>query len=117
MSSLVCALIERRRIRTTLVKAKQAGRLADRMVTLGRKGTLAARRRALARLRSKKAVTTLFSEIVPLFEGRNGGYTSVLKLGSRSGDGAEMAVLEWVGAGPPPAKKKKKKAEETDRAA
>ncbi len=96
MASLVCALIKEKRIKTTVAKAKLAKSMADKMVTLGKNGTLAARRQALAKLRDEDSVVVLFDEIAPSFEGRNGGYTRVLKLGQRSSDGSEMALLEWV---------------------
>ena len=98
LSSLVCNLIKRRRITTTVQKAKLARIEAEKMVTLARKGTLHARRLAASRLRQPDAVSLLFSDIVPLCEGRPGGYTRILKLGRRRSDGAEMAILEWAGA-------------------
>jgi len=98
LSSLVCNLIKRRRVTTTVQKAKLARIEAEKLVTLARKGTLHARRLAAARLRQPDAVSLLFSDIVPLCEGRPGGYTRILKLGRRRSDGAEMAILEWVGA-------------------
>ena len=98
LSSLVCNLIKRRRITTTVQKAKLARIEAEKIVTLARKGTLHARRLAASRLRQPDAVSLLFSDIVPLCEGRPGGYTRILKLGRRRSDGAEMAILEWAGA-------------------
>ncbi len=98
--ALVVALIKRRSIRTTVVKAKIARQTADKMVTLARKGTLAARRLAASRLRDEEAAALLFKEIMPMFDGRAGGYTRVLKLGQRSSDGSEMALLQWVEATP-----------------
>jgi len=97
LSSLVCNLIKRRRVTTTVQKAKLARIEAEKMVTLARKGTLHARRLAASRLRQPDAVAQLFSDIVPLCEGRPGGYTRILKLGRRRSDGAEMAILEWAG--------------------
>ena len=96
MASLVVNLILRDRIRTTLPKAKQARRDAEKMVTLARKGTLAARRLAAARLRRPEAVARLFEKVVPSMDGRKGGYTRIAKLGQRRGDNASMAILEWV---------------------
>jgi len=96
LCSLVANLILRDRIQTTLPKAKQARRDAEKIVTLARKGTLAARRLAAARLRSPEAVGRLFEHVVPAMAGRPGGYTRITKLGSRLGDAAEMCVLEWV---------------------
>lgn len=107
MASLVCNLIEEKRIKTTLVKAKEARSLAEKMVTLGRKGTLAARRHAISLLRRPERVAILFDDIVPKFEGRHGGYCRVMKLGRRTGDGSEMALLEWVGIERPVKTKKK----------
>ena len=97
-AALVCGLIQEKRIRTTLAKARVARRRAEKLVTLARRGTVAARRRAVSELRRKHCVTELFDTIVPRLEGRNGGYTRIVKLGSRGGDGPEMAILEWVDA-------------------
>ena len=96
MSSLVSHLIISERIETTLPKAKQARRDAEKMVTLARKGTLAARRLAASRLRSPQAVIKLFDHVVPAMEGRAGGYTRIVKTRRRRGDAAELALLEWV---------------------
>lgn len=98
MESLVANLILNNRIVTTLPKAKQARRDAEKMVTLARKGTLASRRLAAARLRSPEAVSKLFDAVVPAMDGRPGGYTRIIKTGARRGDAAEMAILEWVAA-------------------
>ena len=106
-AGLVCNLIERGRIRTTLPKARVARSLADRMVTLAKRGTLAARRNALSRLHRPERVARLFRDIAPAFADRAGGYTRVLKLGPRGGDGAEMALLEWTNYTPPEPKKAK----------
>ena len=96
MKSLVTNLILADSIQTTLPKAKQARRDAEKMVTLARKGTLAARRLAASRLRSPAAVKKLFDAVVPAMDGRPGGYTRIVKTGTRRGDAAEMAILEWV---------------------
>ncbi len=96
MKSLVTNLILAESIKTTLPKAKQARKDAEKMVTIARKGSLAARRLAASRLQQPAAVQKLFDKIVPAMEGRNGGYTRILKLGNRKGDGAEMAILQWV---------------------
>jgi large subunit ribosomal protein L17 len=101
LSSLVANLILQDRIRTTLARAKQARRDAEKMVTLARKGTLAARRLAAARLRQPSAVRRLFDHVVPALEGRRGGYTRIVKLGTRRGDGAPVAILEWVSRATP----------------
>jgi large subunit ribosomal protein L17 len=96
MRSLVTNLILAESIKTTLPKAKEARKDADKIVTVAKKGTLAARRLASARLLQPKAVQKLFDKIAPAMEGRNGGYTRIVKLGTRKGDGAEMCVLQWV---------------------
>jgi large subunit ribosomal protein L17 len=109
-ASLICNLIEEKRITTTLPKARLARRVADQMVTLTRQGTLAARRRAIAILRQPKRVAKLMTDIVPQLAGRQGGYTRIIKLGRRSSDCSEMAILEWVGIAPADKKKKPAKA-------
>ncbi|MCL2104340.1 MAG: 50S ribosomal protein L17 [Kiritimatiellaeota bacterium] len=96
MSSLVTNLILHSSIQTTLAKAKQARRDAEKIVTVARKGTLAARRLAASRLQSPEAVQKLFDSIVPQMDGRNGGYTRILKIGQRRSDGSEMCFLQWV---------------------
>ena len=96
MKSLVTNLILAESIETTLPKAKQARKDAEKIVTVARKGTLAARRLASARLQQPKAVQKLFDKIVPAMEGRKGGYTRILKLGVRKGDGAPTCLLQWV---------------------
>ena len=96
MKSLVTNLILAESIQTTLPKAKQARKDAEKIVTVARKGTLAARRLASARLQQPKAVQKLFDKIVPAMEGRKGGYTRILKLGNRKGDGAPTCLLQWV---------------------
>lgn len=116
MAALVCGLIERKRIKTTLSKAKEARRVAEKLVTTARKGTLAARRLAIAELHREAVVTELFEAIVPAFEGRQGGYTRIVKLGQRSSDGSEMALLEWVDIKPPEKKKRVKKVSEGEAA-
>src|SRR5213079_177970 len=96
LANQVCALIEHQRIKTTLAKAKAVRPLAERMVTLGKNGSIHARRRALAVLRQKGAVKTLFDDIAPKSAERNGGYTRIVKLGQRKSDSAPMAFIEWV---------------------
>lgn len=86
------------RIQTTPEKAKEARRFAERLITLGKKGTLAARRRAIQLLHNKKAVRKLFDEIAPRYENRQGGYTRILRLGTvRVGDAAAQVIFELVG--------------------
>ena len=102
LRDLITDLILNGRIETTLAKAKELKRLADKMVTLGKKNTLASRRQAAELIRfetdeeGKYALQKLFDEIAPKFANRNGGYTRVLKLGPRRGDATEMALIEFV---------------------
>src|SRR5712675_2522737 len=98
LANQVCSLIEHQRIRTTLAKAKAVRPLAEKMVTLGKKGSIHARRTAFAVLRQKDAVKKLFDEIAPRTADRNGGYTRIVKLGQRKSDSAPVAYLEWVDA-------------------
>lgn len=94
--NLVKDLMIHESIRTTEAKAKEARRTAEKMITLGKDGTLHARRQALKFLSDKAVTAKIFDEIAPRYEGRPGGYTRVLKLGRREGDGAAMARLELV---------------------
>ena len=96
--NLVASLITYDRIRTTDAKAKEVRRFADRMVTLGKQGTLAARRRAAAFMRNPNAVRKLFADVAPRFADRAGGYTRIVKLGYRPGDAAQMSLIELTGA-------------------
>jgi large subunit ribosomal protein L17 len=96
LANQVCNLIEHRRIKTTLAKAKAVRPLAERMVTLGKNGSIHARRTAVAMLRHKDAVKKLFDEIAPASSERNGGYTRIIRLGQRLSDSAFMALIEWV---------------------
>ena len=96
LANLVCSLIKHKRVTTTLAKAKAARPVAEKMVTLGKKGTIHHRRFAVARLHQEKAVKILFKEIAPLFKDRRGGYTRIIRLNQRQGDAAQMAILEWV---------------------
>jgi large subunit ribosomal protein L17 len=96
LRNLVTSLIDAGRITTTLQKAKELRRVADRMVTLGKRGDLAARRRALQTIRSAATVKKLFTEVALRSETRPGGYTRILHLGTRPGDGADMAIIEFV---------------------
>jgi len=98
LANQVCALIEHQRIKTTLAKAKAVRPIAERMVTLGKNGSIHARRRALAVLRQKNAVKKLFDDIAQRSAERNGGYTRIVKLGARKSDSARMAFIEWVDA-------------------
>jgi large subunit ribosomal protein L17 len=96
LANQVCSLIEHQRIKTTLAKAKAVRPLAEKMVTLGKKGSLHARRTALAVLRQKGAVKKLFDDIAPRSADRKGGYTRIVKLGARKSDSAPVAFIEWV---------------------
>jgi large subunit ribosomal protein L17 len=98
LANQVCNLIEHQRIKTTLAKAKAVRPLAEKMVTLGKNGTLHARRTAFSTLRHKDAVKKLFDEIAPRSTERNGGYTRIVRLGQRKSDSASMAFIEWVDA-------------------
>jgi large subunit ribosomal protein L17 len=96
LANLVCSLIEHKRVTTTLAKAKAARSVAEKMVTLGKKGTIHHRRLAVARLHQEDAAKILFKEIAPAFKDRNGGYTRIIKMNQRNGDSAQKAILEWV---------------------
>ena len=96
LANLVCSLIKQRRVTTTLAKARAARSVAEKMVTLGKHGTLHDRRLAVARLRQTDAVRILFNDIAPTQKERRGGYTRIVKLGQRPGDAAQLAILEWV---------------------
>ena len=96
LANLVCSLIKHKRVRTTLAKAKAARSVAEKMVTLGKSGTIHDRRLAAARLHQEDAVKILFNEIAPASKERRGGYTRIVKLLRRQGDAAEEAILEWV---------------------
>jgi len=117
LANQVCSLITHQRIKTTLAKAKAVRPLAEKMVTLGKKGSIHARRTAFATLRQKDAVKKLFDDIAQRSAERNGGYTRIVKLGRRKSDSAPMAFLEWVDAamlvteGEPPEEKQAKKKE------
>ena len=95
-ANLAGALIEHGRIKTTEAKAKAVKPLAEQMITLGRRGDLAARRQAVSVLRSKDVVHKLFSDVAPRFADRPGGYSRIVKLGPRQGDAAAMVYLELV---------------------
>lgn len=97
LRGLVTYLLENGQIETTYKRAKEVSALTDNMISLGKEGTLAARRQALAFITKEDVVTKLFSTIAPQYADRNGGYTAVYKLGPRRGDGAEMAAIKLVG--------------------
>lgn len=110
LRNLVTSLLEKERVRTTLAKAKAARPPAEKMITLAKKDTLHSRRLALRFIFKKEAVRKLFEEIGPRFSERPGGYTRIIKLGPRAGDGAEMAMFELVGSEFKKKEKKKEKA-------
>jgi large subunit ribosomal protein L17 len=95
-ANLAGALIEHGRIRTTEAKAKEVRPIVEEMITLGKRGDVAAHRRAVAFLRSKSIAYTLFADVAPRFADRPGGYTRIVKIGPRQGDSAPMAYLELV---------------------
>jgi large subunit ribosomal protein L17 len=106
LRNLVTSFLEKERIRTTLAKAKATRPIAEKMITLGKKNSLHSRRLALRFIYKRDVVKKLFDEIGPRFSERPGGYTRIVKIGPRQGDGAEMALLELVGT---EFKKKEKK--------
>jgi large subunit ribosomal protein L17 len=109
LRNLVTALLEHESVQTTDAKAKELRRWADRMITLGKAGTLHARRRAARVVGRRSVLKKLFDEIAPRYRTRHGGYTRVVKLGVRRGDAAPLSVIELVeraGAAEPPARKK-----------
>lgn len=105
--ALVCSLIDERRIKTTLPRARAARRLAERMVTLAKAGTVASRRKAASVLQRKSVVNTLFNDIAPQCQDRAGGYVRITKTGQRKSDNSTMAVMEWVTIKPMDKKKKR----------
>lgn len=96
LRGMVTLLLENGQIETTLARAKEVRSMAEKMITLGKKNTLASRRAALAYITKESVVTKLFTEIAPSYENRNGGYTRILKLGTRRGDAAEMAIVALI---------------------
>jgi large subunit ribosomal protein L17 len=96
LMNLTISLLKENRIETTITRAKELRKYAERMVTLGKKGDIAARRRAVAFLRDEAAVAKLFGEIAPKYAERNGGYTRILRTSVRKGDSAELAIIELV---------------------
>ncbi|HEY0257873.1 MAG TPA: 50S ribosomal protein L17 [Candidatus Methylacidiphilales bacterium] len=96
LANIVASLIQHKRVKTTLAKAKAARPLAEKLVTLGKGGTLHDRRLAVAKIGQKDIVSKLFKEVAPGFKDRKGGYTRIIKLGPRQSDSAPVAFLEWV---------------------
>ena len=117
LRGMVTLLLKNGQIETTLTRAKEVRSMAEKMITLGKKNTLASRRAALAYITKEDVVTKVFSELAPLYAERNGGYTQIYKLGPRRGDGAEMAIvklIDYVAKQPEKEDKKEKKADKKD---
>jgi large subunit ribosomal protein L17 len=115
LASMVCSLIRYRRIKTTLAKARAARSVAEKMITLGKAGTLHDRRLASARLhQDEDAVKILFNEIAPTQKERRGGYTRIIRLGQRQGDAAQTVILEFVDVPVPEAPAEPGKAAESE---
>ena len=110
LRNLVTNLVEKERIQTTVLRAKAARPLAERMITLGKKDSLHARRQAAAFLMTPNATKKLFGELAPRFADRPGGYTRIIRTGWRIGDGAELAILEFIGSELKKKEKRPKKA-------
>jgi large subunit ribosomal protein L17 len=108
--NMVTSLLDKERIRTTLPRAKELRPIAERMITLGKRESLHARRQALAFVKDPEVVSKLFKDLAPRFAQRNGGYTRIVRLGFRQGDGAQMAIIELIGSGFKAAKSEDKKA-------
>lgn len=100
LSNLVTSLFEKNSVVTTVAKAKEGRRVAERMITYAKKGDLASRRRVLRTVRDLSVVRKLFNEIIPQYEGRPGGYTRILPMERRKGDGASLCLFELVGMKP-----------------
>jgi large subunit ribosomal protein L17 len=114
--NMATSLLDKSRIETTEIKAKELRRYVERMITLGKRGDLHARRQALAFLRSKDVVAKVFGEYAERFKDRPGGYTRIMKLGTRAGDNARMAIIELLDREAPKEKEAaKKRAEDGDK--
>ena len=96
LRGMVTLLLKNGQIETTLTRAKEVRSMAEKMITLGKKNTLASRRAALAYITDENVVSKLFNEIAPTYENRNGGYTQIFKLGARRGDAAEMSIVRLI---------------------
>lgn len=96
LRAMVTFLLETERIETTVARAKEVRPLAEKMITLGKKNTLASRRKAMAFITKEEVVVKTFNEIAPKYVDRNGGYTRIIRTGTRRGDCAEMAIIELV---------------------
>jgi large subunit ribosomal protein L17 len=114
--NMVTSLLDKERIRTTLPRAKELRPIAERMITLGKRETLHARRQALAFVKDPEVVSKLFKDLAPRFAQRKGGYTRIIRLGFRQGDGAQMAFLELIGSGYKATKAEEKKGKKAKKA-
>ena len=108
LRGMVTLLLENGQVETTLTRAKEVRSVAEKMITLGKKNTLASRRAALAYITKEDVVKKLFNELAPLYENRAGGYTQIFKLGARRGDGAEMEIIKLIDYKKPEASDDKK---------
>ena len=106
LRGLVTLLLENGQVETTLARAKEVRSLAEKMITLGKKNTLASRRAALAFITKESVVTKVFNELAPGYASRNGGYTQIFKIGPRRGDAAEMAIIRMIDLDQPVAESK-----------
>ena len=107
LKNMVTSLILHERIVTTITRAKELRKVADRMITLGKKGNLAAVRQAGVTVKTKEALGKLFKDLGPRFTERNGGYTRIIRSSNRKGDNAPMVIMEWVDQAKPAAAEKK----------
>lgn len=114
LRGMVTLLLKNGQVETTLTRAKEVRSIAEKMITLGKKNTLASRRAALAYITDEDVVTKVFVELAPLYAERNGGYTQTFKLGPRRGDGAEMAIVKLIDYVKPSDDKKAKKEKKAD---
>ena len=114
LRGMVTLLLKNGQVETTLTRAKEVRSIAEKMITLGKKNTLASRRAALAYITDEDVVTKVFVELAPLYAERNGGYTQIYKLGPRRGDGAEMAIVKLIDYVKPSDDKKAKKEKKAD---
>ena len=115
LRGMVTLLLKNGQVETTLTRAKEVRSMAEKMITLGKKNTLATRRAALAYITDENVVTKVFVELAPLYAERNGGYTQIYKLGPRRGDGAEMAIVKLIDYVKPSDDKKAKKEKKADK--
>jgi large subunit ribosomal protein L17 len=109
LSNLAISILDKERVETTLIKAKEVRRVVERLITYGKKGDLAARRMAARRINDKAVLRKLFAEIAPSFKDRNGGYVRIIKTRERKGDNALMAIIELVGIGGAETERKRRK--------